>query len=42
MEFDDEGNLIIVEQSKTPAETPETPAEAPEATKAVAEETADA
>jgi len=42
MEFDDEGNLIIVEQSKTPAESPETPAEAPEATKEVAEETADA
>ena len=43
MQFDDEGNLIIVEQSKTPDETPdEGNAEVPEATEEVAEETADA
>jgi large subunit ribosomal protein L9 len=43
MQFDDEGNLIIVEQSKTPDKTPdEANAEVPEATEEVAEETADA
>jgi large subunit ribosomal protein L9 len=43
MQFDDEGNLIIVEQSKTSDETPdEGNAEVPEATEEVAEETADA
>ena len=43
MQFDDEGNLIIVEQSKTSDETPDKAhAEVPEATEEVAEETADA
>ena len=43
MQFDDEGNLIIVEQAKTPDETPhEGNAKVPEATEEVTEETADA
>ena len=43
MQFDDEGNLIIVEQSKTSDETPDKAhAEVPGATEEVAEETADA